>query len=156
MPTLVRKRLAGPSPAPGLSGAGPGHKTMPGWNHPGSLDSSVDGDQQASSAGRRFLSQTDGLDSSGPDRVASMKSHGAGKTPLELTVRLSSELPAQDTRGEVQNTGMRHLRRRIAPGQAAGNHPYGLGWSVGALASRDTRAISKWKNKKSKWIAERS
>ena len=38
---------------------------MPGWFHPGSLDSSVDGDQKASSAGLRFLSQTDGLDSSG-------------------------------------------------------------------------------------------
>ncbi len=38
---------------------------MPGWFHPGSLDSGVYGHQKASSAGLRFLSQTDSLDSSG-------------------------------------------------------------------------------------------
>jgi hypothetical protein len=58
-------------PVPGWSGAGSGPKTMPGWFHPGSLDSSVDGNQKASSAGLRFLSQTDGLYSSGAATAAS-------------------------------------------------------------------------------------
>ena len=64
LPTFVCKRLAVPGQVPGRSGASSGPKTMPGGSILAHWIALFTGHQEASSAGLRFLSQTDGPHSS--------------------------------------------------------------------------------------------